>query len=482
MLLHVSSTPTRVFAARLAGLPVFDPQGDQVGKVRDVVVVVRSDVRQPRVVGLVVEVFGRRQIFVPMTRVTNIDAGQVITTGLVNMRRFEQRSTETLVIGADARPHGDGEGAPASRGTVYDVAIEQARNRDWVVSRVALKEGAKGFRRRGQTHVVEWGDVEGLHDDRGGQQGATHLIASLEDISPPTSPTSSATCRSSAASRWSPRLDDERLADVLEELPEEDQVEILEHLDSERAADVLEEMSADDAADLIADLPPETAAAAARADGARGGGGRPPADGVRRATAGGMMTPEPVILPPDATVAEALAHVRNEELTPSLAALVYVCRPPLETPTGKLLGVAHIQRLLREPPSTLVAGVLDDRHRPACGPAPPWRTSPAPGDLQPRRRAGRRRGRPAARRGHGRRPARPHAPRGLARPHAASREAPCQASREARTRATTARSRPRLDTPRDYRRRLVPPPERRQGHVRRSSPSSSPASWAPRSS
>src|SRR6188768_4549075 len=35
----VSTTPTRVFAARLAGLPVFDPQGDQVGKVRDVVVV-----------------------------------------------------------------------------------------------------------------------------------------------------------------------------------------------------------------------------------------------------------------------------------------------------------------------------------------------------------------------------------------------------------------------------------------------------------
>ena len=72
------------------------------------------------------------------------------------------------------------------------------------------------------------------------------------------------------------------------------------------------------------------------------------------------MTPEPVILGPDATIADALAHVRNPELTPALAALVYVCRQPLETPTGRFLGVAHIQRLLREPPSTLVAGVLDD--------------------------------------------------------------------------------------------------------------------------
>ena len=84
----MSTTPTRVFAARLAGLPVFDPKGDQVGKVRDVVVVMRSQVRQPRVVGLVVEVFGRRQIFAPMTRVISIDSDSVITTGLLNMRRF----------------------------------------------------------------------------------------------------------------------------------------------------------------------------------------------------------------------------------------------------------------------------------------------------------------------------------------------------------------------------------------------------------
>jgi Mg/Co/Ni transporter MgtE len=72
-----------------------------------------------------------------------------------------------------------------------------------------------------------------------------------------------------------------------------------------------------------------------------------------------MMTTEPVVLPPDATVAEALARVRDPEITPALAAQVYVCRPPTETPTGKFLGIAHIQRLLREPPSALVAGIAD---------------------------------------------------------------------------------------------------------------------------
>jgi CBS domain-containing protein len=356
----VSTTPTRVFAARLAGLPVFDPQGDQVGKVRDIVVVLRPDIRQPRVVGLVVEVFGRRRIFAPMTRVTNIDAGSVISTGLLNMRRFEQRSPETLVIGQIldrvVRIRSTG-----VEGVVFDVGMEQARTRDWVLSRVAIAERGvrgKGFRRRPQTHIAEWDEVEGLQRT-GTHEGATHLVASLADLRAADAANVIRDLPPDRRTEVVAALDDERLAEVLEELPEEDQVEIVGHLDLERAADVLEEMSPDDAADLIADLPadiaqhlldlmkPEEAA------------------DVRRLmvygeeTAGGMMTPEPVVISPDATVAEALARVRNEELTPSLAALVHVCRPPLETPTGRLLGVAHIQRLLREPPSTLVAGVLD---------------------------------------------------------------------------------------------------------------------------
>ncbi len=355
---RVSSTPSRVFAAQLVGLPIFDPQGDQVGKVRDLVAAVRSESSQPRVLGLVAEVFGQRRIFVPMTRVTNIDHGHVYTTGLLNMRKFSLRSTETLVIGelldrhVTLRENGVG-------GTVYDIGMEQARNRDWVVSRVAVQEPGKGFRRRGQTHVVEWRDVAGLVRATE-TQGATQLVATLSDMRPADAAHVLHDLPAARRTAVVAALDDERLADVLEEMPEEDQVEILSHLDSERAADVLEEMSPDDAADLIAELAPEAAEALLELM-------EPDeAEDVRRLmsysddTAGAMMTPEPVILGPDATIADALAHVRNPALTPALAALVYICRPPLETPTGRLLGAAHIQRLLREPPSTLVAAALDE--------------------------------------------------------------------------------------------------------------------------
>jgi Mg/Co/Ni transporter MgtE len=350
-----------VYAARLVGLPIFDPQGDQVGKVRDLVVAIRSETNQPRVLGMVAEVFGRRRIFVPMTRVTHIDSGQVYTTGLLNMRRFEQRPTETLIIGQlldRTVTIDDGPNDGTVTGTVYDVAMEQVRTRDWVVSRVAVQEPGKGLRRKGQTHVVEWRDVVGLVG-RDPAQGATHLIAALNEMRAADAANALHDLPPERRAAVVAALDDERLADVLEELPDEDQVEILEHLDSERAADILEEMSADDAADLIADLAPETAAKLLELM-------EPDeAEDVRRLmsyaeeTAGAMMTPEPVILGPDATIADALAQIRDEELPVSLAAMVYVCRQPLETPTGKLLGVAHFQRLLREPPSTLVAAALD---------------------------------------------------------------------------------------------------------------------------
>ena len=344
--------------ARLAQLLVFDPNGDQVGRVRDVVVALRNDTRPPRVLGLVLEVFGRRRVFVPMTRVTSVDAGQVITTGLVNMRRFEQRSTETLVLGelldrtVTLRESG-------VRGVVFDVAMEQTRTRDWVLSKVAVQQRAKRFGRKGQTHVVDWYDVEGLTAPES-SQGVTHLLAALDSMRPADLANVIHDLPPKRRGEVAAGLSDERLADVLEELPEEDQVQILGQLDTERAADVLEEMGPDDAADLIAELPPETAEQLLRL--------MEPgeAEDVRRLlsyeehTAGGMMTTEPVILAPDATLADALARVRSAELTPSLATMVFVCRSPLETPTGRLLGVAHIQRLLREPPSTLVSGVIDN--------------------------------------------------------------------------------------------------------------------------
>ncbi|MEU4108734.1 CBS domain-containing protein [Streptomyces sp. NPDC027717] len=352
----------RIFVSHLAGVPVFDPAGDQVGRVRDIVVMLRVGRRPPRVLGLVVELSTRRRIFLPMTRVTGIDSGQVISTGVVNVRRFEQRPTERLVFGEllDRRVKLVETGEEV---TVLDLSVQQLpARREWEVDRVYVRKGRKGgaFRRaKGETLTVEWSAVTGFSLEEHGQ-GAESLLATFEQLRPADLANVLHHLSPKRRAEVAAALDDDRLADVLEELPEDDQIEILGKLKEERAADVLEAMDPDDAADLLGELPeqdqerllslmePEDAADMRRLM------------SYEEHTAGGLMTTEPIVLRPDATVADALARVRNPDLSPALAAQVYVCRPPDETPTGKYLGTVHFQRLLRDPPYTLVSSLVDD--------------------------------------------------------------------------------------------------------------------------
>ncbi len=347
-----------MFISRLKNLPVLDVAGDQLGRVRDVIVQRRADGRPPRVKGLLVELFARHRIFISMARVRNVDPTQVVISGVVNTRRFERRESEILVIDDlfDRAAERIDRQSPA---VVFDVAMQTTRVHEWELSEVAIREARpRAFGRRGHVTILDWDEVRirGFDDTF---QGTEHLLAELEDMKPADVARELHNMSSERRAEVANALDDEKLANALEELPEEEQVQLIQGLDPERAADVLEEMDPDDAADLIGELAPEVAERLLNRM-------KPEeAKDVRRLliyedfTAGGMMTPEPIILAPDATVAEALAKVRDAELTPALACMVYVCRSPLETPTGRYVGGVHFQRLLREPPSTLVSALLD---------------------------------------------------------------------------------------------------------------------------
>ncbi|RMI07016.1 magnesium transporter MgtE N-terminal domain-containing protein [Cellulomonas triticagri] len=368
----MSGSGTRVFVARLAGTSVFDPIGDQVGRVRDVVVLLRPK-GAPRAVGLVVEVPGKRRVFLPLTRVTAVDAGQVISTGLLNLRRFEQRPFETLVVGElfDRTVQlADGSGSAA----VEDVAIERQRNGDWLVSKVFVRRHRPGrgglLRRRGEPELLDIEAIAGLARTAADAQGAALLLAQYDELKPADLADVLHDMGATRRMEVATALDDERLADVLEELPEDDQVAILSGLERTRAADVLEAMQPDDAADLLNELPDDEQAELL--------GLMEPEEArdVRRLlayednTAGGLMTTEPVVLGPETPIAAALAHVRRRELTPALASMVFVVRPPLETPTGRFLGVVHLQRLLREPPHESIGALLDTDIDPLPADAP----------------------------------------------------------------------------------------------------------------
>ncbi|EFV91097.1 MULTISPECIES: magnesium transporter MgtE N-terminal domain-containing protein [Dietzia] len=364
----------KAFVARLAGLPVIGPDGDDIGRIRDVVVTMRSGHKPPRVIGLVVELPTRRRIFVPMLRVASIDPRSVsLVSGTINLHRFQSRPGENLVLGAlvDSvigverdQPAGERSGNPdrPTRYQVVDVEIERQRSRDWLVSRLAVRErrGRSPLGRRGEVSIHPWNRIRGLDDAIGTpEHGAESLVEQYADLRPADVAIALRELPEVRRLEVARTLDDERLADILQELPHDEQTEIVTRLELERAADVLEAMDPDDVADLLGELPEKDAESYLER--------MNPEDSsnVRRLltfdadTAGGLMTPEPIILSPQTTVAEALAHCRNPDLSPALASLVFVVRPPTATPTGKYLGCVHIQALLRELPSAMVAETVD---------------------------------------------------------------------------------------------------------------------------
>ncbi|GAE72034.1 Mg/Co/Ni transporter MgtE [Cutibacterium acnes JCM 18916] len=139
-----------------------DASGDQVGKVRDVVVQMRTPGRAPLVRGLVVELFARRRIFVPMVRVHAIDAVQIMISGTVNTRVFSRRVSETLVIEDLFDRTFRRNGTPV---WVMDVSMAPVRSREWEINEVALAEsGRSRFIRKAPSNptIVDWREVPSL--------------------------------------------------------------------------------------------------------------------------------------------------------------------------------------------------------------------------------------------------------------------------------------------------------------------------------
>ena len=251
----VAASSTSVFISRIRGLPVLDSAGDQVGKVRDVVVQRRAAGRAPRVKGLVVELFARHRIFMPMERVRSIDG-----VCCCYLRRGQHPSLRTPRIRdvGDRRPFRPDGGTHRPSGSFGDIRRGDATRTlaRLGVSQVALREAGsrRRFGRRGHVTIVDWSTIAFLGSDRG--QGTDRLLAQMEDMKPADIARELHEMSRERRAEVASALDDHKLADALEELPEDEQVQLISELDTERAADILEEMDPDDAADLIAELAP----------------------------------------------------------------------------------------------------------------------------------------------------------------------------------------------------------------------------------
>lgn len=337
-----------VFTSRLSGRQLLDSEGFSIGRVRDVVILPSASGEPPWVLGLVVTL-QRRQIFVNLGRVAEVSVDGVrLRGGTIDLRRFNRRTGEILAS--------ELYGKPAGMARVMDIGIapSQLRRGGWDVSALAVGHGLSFL--HNSITIVPWDKYPELFK----AGGLAEQLIRLREMHP-TDLASAVEVMSAARRReLAEALQDEELADLLEEMPEQDQIRLLSGLGLERSADVVEEMEPDDAADLLAEMPTdqrERLLAAMETV---------QADRLRRllrydaTTAGGLMTSNPLIVPPDAPVAQVLAEIREPEKAATVAAQVYVCEPPSLTPTGRYLGTVGFQRLLREPPSRSVGECIEE--------------------------------------------------------------------------------------------------------------------------
>ncbi len=336
----------QIFTSRLRGRPLLDSQGLTIGRIRDVVLLPSAGTDPPRALGLIVTL-QRRRIFVNLAQVTEIAVdGAHLPGGTVELERFTRKAGEMLAS--------ELYGQHTEDGTIVDLAISPSeRRRDgWEVSALAVSHRSL---LPGGPRIVSWDRYPKLfHGDPLGEQ-----LANLRELEPADLATAVEGLPPSRRDQIAAALNDEELADLLEELPEKDQLRLLASLDPERTADVVEEMQPDDAADLLAEMPAEqrerllTAMESIQAE------------DLRRllrydaTTAGGLMTSQPLIASPDTPVAEMLARIMDRDVPITAAAQVYVCEPPLVTPTGRYLGSIGFQRLLRRPPAALAGECIE---------------------------------------------------------------------------------------------------------------------------
>jgi CBS domain-containing protein len=340
-------TDRQIFTSRLKGRPMLDSEGLTLGRIRDVVILPTAGTEPPRALGLVVTL-QRRQIFVNLGRIAEISIdGAHLRGSAVDLDRFTRRLGEILASELYGRH--------TEAGIVVDVAIvpRDQRRVGWEVSALAVSLG-RSLRHRGTT-IVAWNE----HPELFHAGPLAEQLASLRELQPADLASAVEDMSPVRRSQLADALDDEELADLLEEMPEQDQIRLLASLELERSADVVEEMQPDDAADLLAEMPAEqrerllTAMEAVQAD------------DLRRLllydakTAGGLMTSQPLIVTPDMSVAEVLARIRDPDMPATSAVQVYVCEPPMMTPTGRYLGSVGFQRLLRRRPAAVVGECVE---------------------------------------------------------------------------------------------------------------------------
>ncbi len=360
--------PPILHLSEVVGSPLRDSDGERLGRIQDVIVRL-GGTGYPPITGFLVKVAGRTS-FLGMERVSEIGPGGVVLRkAKLDLRRFDRRPEEVL-LKEDVldRQLINVKGARLVRANEIELALVAG---SWRV--VGVDTGARGGVRRllGKrlgSHIatgefLDWAGVEPFvgHVPTVRLRVPHPKLAKLH-------PAQIADLVEAASRREGEEIiqavgdDDRELeADVFEELDDQHQREFLENRPDEQVAQILARMAPDDAADVIGELDehrrepilallPVSHRVKVRA-----------LLGYDPAEAGGLMSPDFVLLRDTTAAGDALRAVRRSPVSPELLTTVFV-----SSGDGSLAGSVPVTALLRAEPGERLEQLV--KHESPCLP------------------------------------------------------------------------------------------------------------------
>ncbi len=357
------------YVSELIGREVRDAKGNLIGKLTDLLISPEGNGElYPRVVALVVRQNGSEPSLLPWGGTEDLAGNKIILQRPVTtpyqpkgnevyldrdvmdkqvidtngMRVVRVNDLELAKIGSDYRLVNVDIGG---RGLLRRLGWEDL-----------FEHLAERFHRQLPTTAIPWGEMEFV--PRGNLQVRVSR-ASMKELHPADIAEILEDMTPREAGHLIRDLPDEKVADVMEELEPEFQEKVLETFPDERAADIVEEMEPDEAADVLQEMdeerrahvfslmePEEMAEVAELIE--------HPED-----TAGGMMTPKYVAVPPGLTAGQALQELRGAAASKEAETIYYVYVLDAEE---HLLGVVSLSDLVLAAPETNVADIM--HHQP----------------------------------------------------------------------------------------------------------------------
>ncbi len=355
------------FVSELLGRPVTDIDGENIGRLEDLIATIRGGMPHPAIVALAVKRAGQ-DLYIPFSAVTVLLAPAIaLKCHCDDIKPFEPAPND-LFLARDILDKQiiDINGVRVVR--VNDLELARV-NGDFYVANVdvsgtglARRLGVPRFaqhllgrtRREHSGGMISWDDVELLSGDQpmrlkvpSEKVTDLHPADLAEIISDLTRPESG---------KLLGALDIETLADTLEEVEPEFQASLVESMPNEKVADVLEEMAPDAAADLLAEIPEGRSQELLNLM-----EGKEAAD-VRKLLAypgddaGGIMTTDYAIVPPHLTAAQALDLLRKTAVEAETIFYVYVTDSETH-----LIGVLSLSDLVLSKPQTPITDFMHRR-------------------------------------------------------------------------------------------------------------------------